>query len=70
MRLHMPHPHMTHRQAMLTLWAVFIAIMVVEGLVAFHVVHVSEAVEGSLVMLGWTREFVGKAIERIVIALE
>jgi hypothetical protein len=68
MRLHIPHPHMTHRQCMIVLWSLFVLLMAVEGLVAFHIVHASDAIEGALVVLGWSREFVGKAMERVVIA--
>jgi hypothetical protein len=70
MRWHIPHPHLTHRQAWLILWAVFLTLMACEALVAFHVVRVHEAVEGTLVITTWAREWIGRALERVVTSLE
>ena len=68
-RVHFPHL-LTHRQALLVLWAFVAALMLCEALVAFHVVRVHEAVEGTLVLTTWAREWLTKAIERVVQTLE
>ena len=68
MSLHIPHPHLSHRQALAVLWSLVGLLMLAEALVAFHVVHVHEAVEGVLVIVGWSREWMGRAIERVALA--
>ena len=66
----LPHPHLTHQQAVYVLWLVIALLMLAEALVAFHVVRVHEAVEGTLVITTWAREWITKAVERIALSLE
>lgn len=68
--MHVPHPHLhlTHRQALAVLWSFLGLLMLAEFAVGFHLVHVHEAVEGTLVIVGWSREWLGRAIERVALA--
>ncbi len=68
MPLHIPHPHLSHRQALTILWSFLGLLMLAEFAVGFHLVHVSDAVEGTLVLVGWSREWLGRAIERVALA--
>ena len=55
---------------MTVMWVLLAVFMLAELLVAFHVVKIHEAVEGTLVITTWTREWIVRAIERIAASLE